>query len=190
MKRMILTVILVLMFSPIAYGGSGDLVQEGVTAATIDTDKLNLDDTNSTHKLGVIWNEDDSAARTINLKVNAGDRTLDLSENLTVGGGNDVTITATGAAGSVTLTKQALEIEGEGTATRLMKLANANDAAATLTIEGTSAVVNQDTTSDGTPTFSGAGMSGQKITNLADATDPKDAVNLNKVACPISINIT
>lgn len=79
--------------------------------------------------------------------------TITLNESFTIGGGSDVTITAEDVAGSILLDKQTFEVEGEQTATRLMKLVNANDAAATLIIEGTSAVVNQDITSDANVSF-------------------------------------
>ncbi len=141
----------------------------GTTPAAGTFDPVKITDTDDSDALSIIWNEDDSAARTINLKVNSGDRTLDLSENLTVGGGTDVTITATGAAGSVTLTKQTLEIEGEGTTTQLTKIANANNAAATLTIEGTSAVAGQDTTSDASPTFTALNLIGDSNQIVLDS---------------------
>jgi hypothetical protein len=61
-----------------------------------------------------------------------------LHENLTIAEGYDVTITAEDAASSITLDEQSFEVEGEGTATRLFKLVNSADAAATLTVGGTS----------------------------------------------------
>ncbi len=79
--------------------------------------------------------------------------TITLYESFTVAGGFNFTVTAEDVAGSIVLDKQTFEVEGEQTATRLMKLVNANDAAATLTIEGTSAVVNQDVTSDANVSF-------------------------------------
>ncbi|KKN75062.1 hypothetical protein LCGC14_0384360 [marine sediment metagenome] len=135
-------------------GGTIDgVIIGGTTPAAGTFDPVKTTDTNDSNALSIIWNENDTSDRTINIVVNAGDRTLDLSENLTVGGGLDFTLTAEDAAGSIVLDEQTLEIEGEGTATQLTKLINANNAAATVTIEGTSAVVNQDTTSDATVTF-------------------------------------
>lgn len=52
---------------------------------------------------------------------------------LTVTEGYNVTITAEDADSSITLDEQTFEVEGEGTATRLFKLKNAEDAARTLT---------------------------------------------------------
>ena len=49
--------------------------------ATIDT--LKIQDTNNSDQLSIIWNENDTADRTLNLKVSGGNRTLDLDENLT-----------------------------------------------------------------------------------------------------------
>jgi len=51
---------------------------------------------------------------------------------------------------SITLDEQTFEVEGEGTATQLTKIVNGSNAAATLTIEGTAAVVNQDLTTNAT----------------------------------------
>lgn len=94
--------------------------------------------------------------------------TITLNESITVGDGYDFTLTATGAAGTILLDKQTLEIEGEGTATQLTKIVNANNAAATLTIEGTSATVNQDTTTDASPQFAGLDVSDGNITSIGD----------------------
>jgi len=63
---------------------------------------------------------------------------INIDNGLTINGGQTTTITSEDAAGSITLDKQTFEVEGEGTATRLMKLINGADAAATVTISGTS----------------------------------------------------
>lgn len=103
--------------------------------------------------------------------------TITLNESLTIGDGYNVTLTAEDAAGSIVLDEQTFEVEGEGTATRLFKLVNAEDAARTLTFyenltigdgnAGTitfsaasktitvedNATVSQDLSSDAGPTF-------------------------------------
>ena len=114
---------------------------------------LDFLDTDHSNHLTMKWNEDDSANRILNLLVAGGDRSLTLNENLTIGDGFDVTITAEDAAGSIVLDEQTFEVEGEGTATQLTKLVNANNAAATLTLEGVASVINQDVTTDASPTF-------------------------------------
>lgn len=73
---------------------------------------------------------------TASLDIAAG-ATLNIDKDLTVNG-YGVTLTAEDAASSITLDEQTVEFEGEGTATRLMKFVNKADAAATLTISGTS----------------------------------------------------
>ena len=79
--------------------------------------------------------------------------TITLNESLTIGGGFNFTLTAEDTAGTITLDEQTFEVEGQGDNSQLTKIINVNDAAATISIEGTSAVVNQDTTSDGSPSF-------------------------------------
>jgi len=79
--------------------------------------------------------------------------TITLNESLTVGGGADFTLTAEDTAGTITLDEQTFEVEGQGDNSQLTKIINVNDAAATISIEGTGAIVNQDTTSDGSPSF-------------------------------------
>jgi hypothetical protein len=80
-------------------------------------------------------------------------KTLNLHENLVIAEGYDVTITAEDVAGSIVLDKQTLEIEGEQTATQLTKIVNLANAAATLSISGTSCAINQDVRSTASPTF-------------------------------------
>jgi len=94
---------------------------------------LKLYDTDKTHILTVKWNENDTGDRILNLLVGGGSRSLTLNENLTIGDGYNVTITAEDADGSIVLDEQTFEVEGEGTATRLFKLVNGADAARTLT---------------------------------------------------------
>lgn len=81
------------------------------------------------------------------------DKTVTLHENLVIAEGSDITLTAEDAASSITLDEQTFEVEGEGTATRLTKIVNAADAAATLTLSGTSCAINQDVQTTASPTF-------------------------------------
>ena len=60
-------------------------------------------------------------------------KAINFDENFTVNGGQDLTITSEDAAGVITLDEQTVEFEGEGTATQLFKLINAENAARTLT---------------------------------------------------------
>jgi len=100
-------------------------------------DVLKINDTNDSHALSLVWNENDTSNRTLNFLVAGGDRSITLNENLVVGDGYDFTLTAEGAAGSIVLDKQTFEVEGEQTATRLFKLINSANAATTLTVGGT-----------------------------------------------------
>jgi hypothetical protein len=98
------------------------------------------------------------------------DKVANLHENLTIAEGFDVTITAEDTAGSITLDEQTFEVEGEGTATRLTKLVNLADAAATLSLSGTTCAINQDVRTTATPTFAlvkatnGVGATGTSVT--------------------------
>lgn len=83
------------------------------------------------------------------------ENTLTLNENLTIGDGYAVSITALVVAGSIVLDEQTFEVEGEGSNTQLLKLINSADAAATLTITGTAGAVNQDTRTTASPAFIG-----------------------------------
>ena len=104
---------------------------------------------------------------------------VNIDNGFTVNGGQTTTITSEDAAGVITLDEQTFEVEGEGTATQLFKLINAENAARTVTFyenltvgngnAGTitytgasktlsvedNAVVNQDLTSDAAVTFAG-----------------------------------
>ena len=130
-----------------------------------------------------------TVARTISWDFGDGARTLSFQENFTLADGSAFTLTAEDTAGSIVLDEQTFEVEGEGTATRLFKLINAEDAARTLTfnedftigdgnagtltysgasktltVEDTS-VLNQDLTSDATPTFAGVALgTGELVT--------------------------
>lgn len=52
--------------------GAGIFDEEG------GVNSLQLNDSDSSNILDIIWNEDDSSDRTLNVKVNASDQTLDL----------------------------------------------------------------------------------------------------------------
>jgi len=57
------------------------------TVTTVATScGIALDDTDASNQLSLVWNEDDSSDRTLNFLVNSGDRSVDLSGNLTVEG--------------------------------------------------------------------------------------------------------
>ena len=83
----------------------------------------------------------------------AGDTELTFEENLTIGDGANITITAEDSASTFTMDEQNFEVEGQGNNMQLLKLINANDAAATLTIEGINSIVNQDLTTDADVVF-------------------------------------
>ncbi|MCR4305478.1 MAG: right-handed parallel beta-helix repeat-containing protein [Candidatus Daviesbacteria bacterium] len=89
----------------------------------IKNDDVNLKDTNASNNLHLIWNENDTADRVLNLLVAGASRSLTLNEDFTIGDGYSGTLTFTGSG-------------------------------KTLSVEDTS-VVNQDLTTDATPTFAG-----------------------------------
>jgi len=53
---------------------------------------LKLDDTDGSNYLTLDWNEDDSSDRTLNLKVNSGNRTLDLAGDFQITAGVKITV--------------------------------------------------------------------------------------------------
>jgi len=120
---------------------------------TLSATSLGLNDTDASNVLSLVWNENDSSDRTLNFLVASGNRSLTLNENFTIGGGFDFTLTAEDAAGSILLDNITAEIENGFATQRLFKLVQGTDAAATLTVEGGSGVVNQDTTNDASPTL-------------------------------------
>jgi len=121
----------------------------GVTAAgDLTAYTLYLYDTNQSHLLNVRWNEDDSAHRILNLAVVGGNRAFTLNEDLTIGDGQNVTITALGQANTLTLNESFTIGDGnDGTLTY-------SASSKTLTVEDDS-FINQDLTTDATPTFAG-----------------------------------
>ena len=70
MKKKLLIIPILLILFGVLLGQSGNLIR--------------LFDTNFTDFLTLTWNENDTSARTLNFLVNAGNRTVDLSGNLTV----------------------------------------------------------------------------------------------------------
>lgn len=130
------------------------------------------DSTTSTYNLKLLSDSDGTALtadRTLTFDVNNANRIIDLSADFTVGAGFTVTITSEDTNNSIVLDEQNFEVEGEGTAQQLLKLVNASNAAATLTIDGTSGAINQDVQTTASPTFVGPVV--QKITrDSADIT--------------------
>jgi len=159
-------------------GGNGRWLWVAFFGADVLTELLKLYDTDKSHTLSIKWNEDDSGDRVLNLLVAGGDRSLTLNENLTIGDGGNVTITAEDAAGSITLDNASLEVEdtvgsgntikfviGTDDASRTVTLSEnltiGDGNAGTITFTGASktlsveddAVVNQDLTTDAGVTF-------------------------------------
>ena len=81
--------------------------------------------------------------------------TVDINDDFTITAGFGITLAAQDAVSTITLDYQTFEVEGEGTATRLLKLVNLADAAATLSISGTAGAINQDVQSSASPGFIG-----------------------------------
>lgn len=152
-----------------------------VITGNTTTDDLYLYDTDASHTLNVHWNENEGTAnRILNYVAAGGDRTLTMNENLTVGDGTNITITAEDNAGTLTLDNTTFEVEHTASATqRAVKLVTGTDANATLTIEGTSSIVNQDVTSDGTPTFGATTVNGNLTVNGAVADQENYSVVVN-----------
>ena len=67
----------------------------------------NIWDTNKSNYLTIAWNEDDSAERVLNILVHGATRSLDLNESLTIGDGEDGTITFSGASKTLTIADDA-----------------------------------------------------------------------------------
>lgn len=138
---------------------SGNVIMSGSLAPG----SILLPDTDASNTLSLVWNENDSSNRTLNFLVTGANRSITLNENFTIGDGTDVTITAEDNAGTVTLDNATFEAENVNATQRAIKIATGTDADATITIEATSAVVNQDTTTDASPTFAGVTLTGNTI---------------------------
>jgi hypothetical protein len=138
---------------------SGDLDVSGA----IDLDSVALNDTDDSHDLSLIWNEDDLADRVLNLKVQGGDRTLDLAENLTLNDGFNLDVTVEDADASIILDNVHFEVENTAATQRTIKVKAGTDADATITVEGANSVVNQDLTTDAAVTFAAVTTTGNVI---------------------------
>jgi hypothetical protein len=76
-------------------------------AQTFEYDTLFLNDNNDTHALAINWEENDTGARTLDFKVNAGNRIIDLTGDLVLGADlttNTGAITLSPPAGGATVT--------------------------------------------------------------------------------------
>jgi len=92
-------------------------------------------DSDDSHYLSPTWNEDDTADRILNFKVNGADRTIDLSENLTIADGYDVTITAEDAAASIVMDNVNFEVENLNATQRNIKITSSKAGNTTLTFQ-------------------------------------------------------
>ncbi len=145
-----------------------------VTAGSIIAASLGLLDTDASNTLSLVWNENDSSDRTLNFLVGSGTRSLTFNENFSISNGTNITIAGEDNDGIITLDNTTFEAENVNATQRAIKIATGLDADATLTIEATSAVVNQDTTTDSTPTFGDVTINGADpalVLNTTTATD-------------------
>ena len=118
-----------------------------------------LHDTNSSNTMTVVWNEDDTSDRTLNLLVAGGDRSLTFNENFTIGDGNAGTLTYSAASKTLTV-NETLTLDGAS--------------GKTLTLEESLTVGDGN---DGTITFSAA----SKTLTVADSLTVSGAT-VNSVA--------
>ena len=116
-------------------GGFGTtLTSEDVAGViTLDEQTFEVEGEGTATRLFKLINSEDAA------------RTLTFAEDFSIGNGAAVTITAEDVAGSIVLDEQTFEVEGEGTATQLLKLINNDNAPTTLTLSGTSLVATGGT---------------------------------------------
>jgi len=111
-----------------------------LTNGSVVAGSLALFDTNASNILSLIWNEDDTVDRVLNLLVGGASRSVTLNEDFIVGDGYNVTITALGQANTLTLNEGFTIGDGyPGTLTF--------GSACVLTVEATS-LINQDLTTD------------------------------------------
>jgi hypothetical protein len=96
----------------------------------------------------------------INAKA-AATATVTLNEDLTIGDGHNVTITAEDAAGAIVLDNATLEVEQAGATQRDLKLTIGTDANAALAISGTSGAIDQDVKTTASPSFANAIVAGE-----------------------------
>ena len=141
--------------------GSGEVT-------TLTANAFYLYDMDKSDKLRLYWGEDDSATRQLTFKVNAGNRTINLEQSINVTGDGSITLDQVGANKSITLNENL--VIGDGYAGTLTYSA----ASKTLTVENTS-VVNQDLSSDASPTFGGATLNGELDMNTNNIDNIKTA---------------
>ena len=125
--------------------------------------------------------------------VPAAGHSLTLGGNLTVtANSEDVTLVAEDNASTITLDNSTLEIENTNATSRLMKLVVGTDADATLKVEGTSGVINQDVSSDASPSFTGVTLSGATASKLVGTNGSKalSSVNLDDFVAGTTNQIT
>jgi hypothetical protein len=135
---------------------------------TLTANAFYLYDTDKSDKLRLYWGEDDSATRQLTFKVNAGNRAINLEQGINVTGDGSITLNQVGANKSITLNENL--VIGDGYAGTLTYSA----ASKTLTVENTS-VVNQDLSSDASPTFGGATLNGELDMNTNNIDNIKTA---------------
>lgn len=153
---------------------SGTTIEQ-VASDSIIAESFKLTDTNQSDLLIIRWDEGDTVGRILNLKVEGGDRTLDLYENFKVGNGQDVIITAIGQANTFTMNESF--IIGDGNSGTLTYSASGK----TLIVED-DAIVNQDLTTDADVTFGALTLDGNLII--------PDAGTIGSVTTPGAITIS
>ena len=112
-----------------------DTIAESTTDAGVTIDGITLKDGGALDITGGT-NTFNLTNGTASLDVAAG-KTVDINDSLTVTAGYGITLTVEDAASTITMDEANLEIEGEGTAVRLLKLKNKTDADTTVTFSGT-----------------------------------------------------
>ena len=127
-----------------------------IVGGSIVVESIDLWDLDKSNKLIITWNENDASDRRLNIEVRQGNRTLVLYENLTIGDGFDLTLTAEDNPSTITLDNVTFEVENLNALQHLLKLVVGTDVNATLTVEGVNSVVNQDVTTDANVVFAGA----------------------------------
>lgn len=123
---------------------AGDVVSTG----SIVVSSIGLLDTDASNELSLVWNENDTNDRILNFLVGSGNRSLTFNENFTISNGTNITMAGEDNDGTFTLDNATFEAENVNATQRAIKIATGTNADATITVEGTAAVVNQDTTSD------------------------------------------
>jgi hypothetical protein len=86
---------------------TGNILADGaISAATsVTANDLKLRDTNQSNLLTVLWNEDDTADRTLSLLLAGGNRSLTLNEDFTIGDGFAGTLTYSASGKTLTITE-------------------------------------------------------------------------------------